>query len=113
MPVLVETPAHEGAVMPIEYRSPGDRARVAVNDLAERLAVAPGEIRVVGARPVEWPSSAVGCPQPGQMYMTAITPGYEIVLETQGMTYHYHSGEAGKPFLCPEDRREPPASFRD
>jgi hypothetical protein len=90
-----------------------ERSRLAVQDLAARLSIPVDQIRVVSQRPVDWPSSALGCPQPGRMYMTVLTPGYHILLEARGVTYHSHAGEQGAPFLCPEERRELPAGYRD
>jgi len=112
-PVLVETPERTGVVTPIESPSMNERSRLAVQDLAARLPIPVEQIRLVSQRAVEWPSSALGCPQPDRMYMTVLTPGYHIVLETGGATYHYHSGDQGAPFLCSEARREPPARYPD
>ncbi len=112
-PILVETPGRTGVVMPIESPSMEDGIRRAVGDLSARLAVPAEAIRVVSARPVDWPSSAIGCPEAGRMYMTVLTPGVEVVLEARGVEYHYHAASQGAPFLCPDGRREPPAGFRD
>ncbi len=60
-------------------------------DLANRLSVDVGDVKTVETRSVDWRDSSLGCPQPGQMYMTVITPGYEVVLEVQGKRYIYHA----------------------
>ncbi|HSN71810.1 MAG TPA: hypothetical protein VLT59_09870 [Steroidobacteraceae bacterium] len=109
-PILIESPGRSGVVMPIENPSLQQGADRAMADLAQRLSVPKAEIRLVSARSVDWPSSALGCPQPDRMYATVLTPGYEIVLETRGKQYHYHAGRQGEPFLCPSERREPPAA---
>lgn len=36
------------------------------------------ELEVTATEAVEWPSSALGCPMPGQAYLDVITPGYRI-----------------------------------
>ena len=112
-PVLVETPERTGVVMPIESPSMDERSRLAVQDLAARLSIPVEQIRLVSQRAVEWPSSALGCPQPDRMYLTVLTPGHHLVLAAGGVTYHYHAGEQGAPFRCPEGRREAPAAISD
>jgi hypothetical protein len=69
-------------------------------------------IRVVEAREVNWASGALGCPNPGSIYIDVVTRGYLVVIEADGKTFHLHAGRAGKPFVCPEGRREPPLAGR-
>lgn len=47
-----------------------------------------------------WPDSSLGCPQPGQMYLQVVTPGYRVVLEAEGNRYDYRLTEAGRVRLC-------------
>jgi hypothetical protein len=63
----------------------------AIANLAARLGVDREEITVVSVEYVEWPDTSLGCPEPGQMYLQVITPGYRIILEVRGRTYEYHS----------------------
>jgi hypothetical protein len=63
-------------------------------DLAQRLNVPIDDISVVSVRAMEWPSSALGCPEPGTMYLDVITPGFEIILEANGQQYAYHTGRS-------------------
>ncbi|MBO9362008.1 MAG: hypothetical protein J7452_07370 [Thermoflexus sp.] len=77
-------------------------------DLASRLNLDPGEIRVVETRGVTWPDSSLGCPEPGRMYLQVLTPGYRIVLEAQGQRYAYHAGRGGPVLLCPPGRAQEP-----
>lgn len=60
-------------------------------DLMQRADVVPDEITVKSAQAVEWRDSSLGCPMPGMMYAQMITPGYLIVLETNGKEYNYHA----------------------
>lgn len=76
--------------------------------LGEKVAA----LRVVEAREVNWASGALGCPNPGSIYVDVVTPGYLVVIEADGRTFHLHAGRAGKPFVCPEGRREPPLAGR-
>jgi len=75
---------------------------VAVNDLAETMGIEKEKIKVVSAKPVSWPDSSAGCPQPGMQYMQVITSGSQIVLKAENKLYHYHSGGNRPPFYCPK-----------
>jgi len=79
----------------------------AVGDLAARLGVAQEEITVVSVEYVEWPDTSLGCPQPGQMYLQVITPGYRIVLGVGDRTYEYHSSRQ-EVILCKLPKEIPP-----
>jgi hypothetical protein len=39
----------------------------------------------------DWPSSALGCPQPDQSYAQVITPGYRVRLLVAGVEAEYHT----------------------
>ncbi len=80
----------------------------ALRDLSRRLRVAVAEIEVRSAEAVTWSDGALGCPQPGFAYTQALVPGYQVVLAVGDTEYHYHGGSHGRPFLCPEDRRQAP-----
>lgn len=89
---------------PAEPEVPAD-AKAAVawarEDLASRLAVSEGAIELVSIEAVEWRDSSLGCPQPGQMYLQVITPGYRFVLRADSTTYEYHSARgADQAILC-------------
>lgn len=82
MPRSVPTPANPGLPTLIEN---------AKADLAQRLSISTTQINLVEAAEVEWSDSSLGCPQPGMDYLQVITPGYLILLETDGQSYEYHS----------------------
>lgn len=65
-------------------------------DLAGRAGIAASQIVVVSAASVDWPDSALGCPQPGFAYSQIVTPGYKFVLEASGKTYEYHTDRVGQ-----------------
>lgn len=71
-----------------------------VANLAGRLNLPPEQIRVVQVTERMWPDSSIGCPQPGQMYLQVITPGYQIILEAGGRQYDYHTGSQSLFILC-------------
>ena len=68
--------------------------------LAKDLGIASDDIRLVAIEAVEWNDSSLGCPQPDQAYLQVITPGYRIVLETQGQRYEYHTDQRGTVVRC-------------
>jgi hypothetical protein len=77
-------------------------------DLAEKVDMPADLIRLVSSEAMDWPSSALGCPQAGMSYADVITPGYRVILEASGQTYTYHVGD-GSFVLCErEDRMQQP-----
>jgi len=70
-------------------------------DLAAELGAAEDDITVITAEPVTWSDGSLGCPEPGKMYTQALVDGYRVVLEYEGVEYHYHAGEDREPFHCP------------
>jgi hypothetical protein len=94
-----------GQVRVVDDAQPADSgAAVAAAraNLAERLGVDESNIAVVSAESVDWPNSALGCPEPGRAYSQVVTPGYRIVLAVDGATYAYHASRNGSPFYCAE-----------
>jgi hypothetical protein len=73
---------------------------LARQDLAEGLGVDPQAIEVVSVEKVEWRDTSLGCPEPGMMYAQVITPGYRVVLQVEGETYEYHTGESRSAVAC-------------
>ncbi|NIN64244.1 MAG: hypothetical protein GTO63_06000, partial [Anaerolineae bacterium] len=75
--------------------------RLAREDLAQRLGLAPEAIRLVSVEAVEWSDTSLGCPQPGMMYAQVITPGFRVVLEeAEGQRYEYHADRSRAVVLC-------------
>jgi hypothetical protein len=64
---------------------------------AKELGVAPDEVTLVSAESVEWPNSAMGCPEPGGNYLQMITPGFKVVVAhaEARATYHTSDGSMG------------------
>lgn len=80
----------------------------AVRDLALRLGVSPDQVQLIDAETVVWADSALGCPQPGAMYLQVLQEGMRIRLQVAGQIYQYHSSATRKPFLC-QNPSEPAA----
>ena len=69
-------------------------------ELAARLYVAETDIVLVSVQEMEWTDSSLGCPQPGQLYLQVITPGYRLVLRAGGNEHIYHTDTRGRVVLC-------------
>lgn len=73
---------------------------LAAADLASRLAVELNWIKIVSADSVTWPDSALGCPQPDQVYAQGKVPGFRIKLAVEGKEYIYHADRTGIVIPC-------------
>lgn len=80
---------------------------MAKNDLARRLYIPIDEIHLVEARPVVWPDSSLGCPQPGMAYLQVPEDGALIVLQVGNISYKYHNGGNRGLFLCETVSKDP------
>jgi hypothetical protein len=77
-----------------------EAVRLARENLAQKLGLAPGAIRLISVEAVEWRDTSLGCPQPGMMYAQVITPGFRAVLEAEGKRYDYHTDAGRFVVLC-------------
>lgn len=78
----------------------GDGA-IAFAILADQFGYDTDTVMLESIEAVEWPDSALGCPQVDQEYEASPVPGYRIVLRADDQTYEYH-GAAGdsEPVRC-------------
>jgi hypothetical protein len=75
-------------------------------DLAQRNGVPLEQVSVVRAREVDWPDTALGCPEEGMAYSQVVTPGYQVLLQVEERVFDYHAGSDGEVFLCPSGERD-------
>src|SRR5574341_478173 len=75
-------------------------AQNAIHLLASTLNVPESDVEFVGIVPAEWPDSSLGCPQPGQVYLQVVTPGYIVLLKVGTDSYEVHSDQIGNMVLC-------------
>ena len=94
-------PTRIGSPQPTRSAEEAKMVDMARQDLAKRESVAVDQVKVVSVTSVQWPTTALGCPQPGIMYAQIVTPGYRIVLESKGQTYEYHSDRGRRVVYCP------------
>ncbi|MEO8085051.1 MAG: hypothetical protein ABI780_14615 [Ardenticatenales bacterium] len=88
--------------------------QAALADFADSLTSDAEPARIVAVREVTWPDSALGCPQPDEMYTQALVPGYQVRL-TAGLTtadYHTNRGHAGAIVVrrCAQNALVPPGA---
>jgi len=96
-----ETPVMNEAPIPTPLDSSLDKIVTQVkDDLANRLAIDPGQIELVEAVSVTWPDKSLGCPQPGLEYPQVQVEGILIRLRVGDNIYEYHGGGGRVPFLC-------------
>lgn len=82
------------ACVTVDVHSLADERRMtelALQDLAQRLAVPVEEISVQSVVVVDWPDSCLSVPVPGQACLQVITPGFRILLRHATTTYAYHT----------------------
>lgn len=99
-----------GKEIPVKSMSMGEQIKFATEELAQRLDTTSDSMTLIGARKVNWRSGALGCPQPGMNYTQALVPGVLILLQVDGKSFGYHAKDGAKPFHCPRERVEVPAS---
>ncbi len=71
-------------------------------DLASRLQIDADKITLVKTEEKNWLNAALGCPSMGQFYAEGRVPGYQILLEADGIKYDYHTDLAGHVIICPD-----------
>lgn len=73
---------------------------LAVEFLADWIAVSSTKLEVVEAESRTWPDSSIGCPVEGYAYATALEPGYRFKVESESNPPLYvHTNEDGSVLL--------------
>ena len=87
--------AATATAVPEAMQKPLDAAR---SLLAEKLGVAAEslELEALTWESASFPTSALGCPQPGTNYLTVITEGYRFWLTYAGRGYEIHTDRSGR-----------------
>ncbi len=100
-PAATDVPAEAAAPMSPDQQAMADAT---VAWAVGELGVAATDITVLSVEAVEWPDSALGCPQPDMIYAAVITPGYKVMLDAGGTTYAVHTDSRadGEKIVCTE-----------
>jgi hypothetical protein len=69
-------------------------------DLSQRIGAPVAAIQILSVQPVVWDDGSLGCPQPGNSYLQAQTPGVRVVFDYQKKQYQYHGAENGNFIYC-------------
>ena len=68
--------------------------------LAQQLGIPVEQIALSEVRSTVWRDASLGCPKPAIDYIPMETPGFNIILETGGRTYNYHTDQAKRFVVC-------------
>lgn len=82
------TPTH----IPVDL-TPAQRA--AINALSENLGAPVDQIKLVSTEAVEWPDGCLGIEEEGLACTQVITPGFRVILESNGRQVEYRTNEDG------------------
>ena len=106
-PTPTPAPTPSPTPSPTPTPSPPDALALAKAMLISKLGVNSDDILVLSAEQVEWPSTALGCPEPGVGYAAVIVSGWKFTLAHGNETYAYHSDESGSNVIeCTEPPME-------
>ena len=72
-----------------------EAVQAAVVSLSQALSTAESQVQVISYEQEQWPDSCLGLAEPGEMCLQVITPGWLIVLHTDGRQYEIHTDETG------------------
>ena len=75
------------------------------NDMAKRLGLRPGEVRIAESSARIWPDAGLGCNARRGVFEQADVPGFEIVAEAGGRRVVYHADRRGRLLRCSTPRK--------
>lgn len=64
--------------------------------LVSTLGIPAAEVSFESVKPMQWPNTAIGCPEPGRAYAEVIVPGWMIILRHDAKLYEYHADREGE-----------------
>jgi hypothetical protein len=67
----------------------------AIRALADSLGLQTNRVVLIRAEATDWPDGCLGVRRAGVMCTRAVTPGFRIVLEAEGVHYEYHTNADG------------------
>jgi hypothetical protein len=91
-------PSVDSAAAPPSWLIEADPASLAAVEraqkfLANSVGIAAVDIQIEAVEAVDWPDGSLGCPEPGQMYIQVITPGYRVRMRSGDVTYEVHTDD--------------------
>ena len=101
-PIASASAVSAPGVSPVTSPESAAAVDAALTDAASHLGVSRDALRVDQVESREWPDSSLGCPQPGQLYLQVVTPGFLIVISSGSRLLEYHSDDHTRVVLCKE-----------
>lgn len=90
----VEPTLGRGLPTPDGVELPADTLE-AIRTAAAVAEVPKEQVTIVEVVPTDFPSTALGCPEPGRAYAEVIVPGYVVIVEAGGERYEFHTDAEG------------------
>lgn len=78
--------------------------------LAEKLELSPDEIEVIAYERREWNDSCLGLGGPAESCLQVITPGWLVLLGSEGQVYEFHTDETGNAVRAAEPLADRPGA---
>ena len=66
----------------------------------DKFSIAADAVTVGEVTPMTWPDASLGCPKKGVLYIQAVTPGFQILLEANQHVFTFHTNENDLVVLC-------------
>jgi len=73
----------------------GTSASPALSEQIQTLNLDLNQVRIIESSEVEWTDSCLGIEQPGIDCLPQVTPGYWVILESNGLEFEYHADKTG------------------
>jgi hypothetical protein len=89
-----------GTPVPDDFEDYPQPVIAAIDAAASEASVNRSDVRILSYEEREWPSTALGCPQPGFSYAQVVTPGYLVMLLADGTEFTYHTNQSTGVVLC-------------
>lgn len=84
-----------------------------LRDAASHAGVPVASARLQRVERSRWPSSALGCPEPGMVYVQAVVDGWRVLIETPGSVLDYRVDARGRFRRCEAGVDAPGAGWLD
>lgn len=72
-----------------------DLARTTFADKIQSLYIDPDQVKIIDSSKVEWADTCLGVDQPGIDCLPQSTPGYQVILEANGLQFEVHADQVG------------------
>ncbi len=71
-------------------------ARTTFSEKLQSLYIDPDQVKILDSSKVEWSDSCLGIDQPGVDCLPQSTPGYQVILEANGLQFEVHADSVGR-----------------